>query len=760
MDGKSIDINDFIKFAPVAYRLGVRKGYLSSKPLATEKATVAEEISTSLPSSASLSSSSSSVYRLFYSLFGNLLFSFRSEDPSSFVGLLFLESSTIKKTSTGNGLGLSIVTVGGTLVNLYANSSSECSDWIEAIEVNKHITMTRKFEDIESSTIQTYHRVEQQEQSILDLEEKLEVALVNVQSQESMNQSKDHQLKSLEAELSATKSHLKSVENERLMLLQSKGITPRSLPAWASNHRDDKAEMIKIWTGTWNLGASDPFAGMERQRAHRLINPFVTPGYDVYCLGVQECIGDSIFECVQGLLAAEGYFRLNLEREDPSTGLTQDLSKLFGRGDGSIISQKFTGLGIFIHRRFRSDVKLLSVAQVPFTTVHSKGSVAAAISLFGRSMVFVTSHFESDRNDIRRSQYRKVVTALGEKLGESGFNLNELFNHIIWNGDLNYRLVDTSGNALPAETALQMLEDNFQRTLFEVHDHLRQERKSQMVFYGYREPIPFPNFYPTYKKYENRLPVDYSKKSWVRECYRTKYKEPFYKGGGVKERTPGFCDRILYHSMVDLSEDLLPECVPQKLSLHNYKDSKDSTSGGGISSEAIALSGGNDFGLTNEPKLPNAMTATIDNYQSINDGDIFSVSDHSPVFATFLLRLQHDHEALRKDVSERLGEGKGNIRDVLSALEETVAEVIAEDAESQETEVDQRQLVKWDLSYSLLPDGPKKIMIRDIKLIWGASEDFPSYVRIVFPVPYEVKPIPNHRSNSIVLTGDRWRKIR
>lgn len=43
----------------------------------------------------------------------------------------------------------------------------------------------------------------------------------------------------------------------------------------------------------------------------------------------------------------------------------------------------------------------------------------------------------------------------------------------------------------------------------------------------------------------------------------------YYRTGiQVKEFTPCFSDRILYHSMVDLAEDLLPECLPVEMNVY------------------------------------------------------------------------------------------------------------------------------------------------------------------------------------------------
>jgi hypothetical protein len=42
----------------------------------------------------------------------------------------------------------------------------------------------------------------------------------------------------------------------------------------------------------------------------------------------------------------------------------------------------------------------------------------------------------------------------------------------------------------------------------------------------------------------------------------SRYKEPFYKLGKEKERTPGYCDRVLYTS---LSDELRPLLQPESI---------------------------------------------------------------------------------------------------------------------------------------------------------------------------------------------------
>src|SRR5690606_11815205 len=51
----------------------------------------------------------------------------------------------------------------------------------------------------------------------------------------------------------------------------------------------------------------------------------------------------------------------------------------------------------------------------------------------------------------------------------------------------------------------------------------------------------------------------HERKRRLQQVYRTKYQEPFYKGGLVKDRIPSFCDRVLYHSLNSYKSHLVPE---------------------------------------------------------------------------------------------------------------------------------------------------------------------------------------------------------
>merc|ERR1712157_371349 len=96
------------------------------------------------------------------------------------------------------------------------------------------------------------------------------------------------------------------------------------------------------------------------------------------------------------------------------------------------------------------------------------------------------------------------------------------------------------------------------------------------------------DFYPTYKKFESREPIDMNQPNWPELTYRVQHKQPFYKGGSIKERVPSWCDRILTYTHQDTLSKLIPH------SIHDYH-----------------------------------------NYRSINTGVGMDISDHSPVTCTF-----------------------------------------------------------------------------------------------------------------------------
>lgn len=776
-----LDPLDFVRFAPVALKSATKKGILQEVRRGND----------TQPG--------------FYCLFGNMLLTFEQEsDPNSLTGLIFLESSKCKIVNSVYSM-LAITTVGGRTVNLTTAQVGELQEWMEAIESNKHIQMTRRLDDIESTLVQLQHAEQAQTQVQIEYDRTIMEYKQQVAEQQKTIESMQATIDQLQNDKQDLNRQLKQSESERLLLLKSRGITPKSLPQWALLDATRKSvteplKRLKIWTGTWNLAGKEPFAGMEKDRAKRLLQPFVPEGYDLYALSVQDCPSDSVFECFDALQTGEGYRKLKVtSRSAEHDGV--DPSRIYGRGDGTLKSLKFTGLVLYARSQLIGDVKLVNMVSFPLSSTQSRGAVAAVVHALGRNIVFISTHLDRKSNDVRRDQYQTLFMALGSGLAEPDFHLNDQFHHVLWMGDLGYTLVDTSGNTMPPETATTMLQDGrLLRTLFESHDQLNQEKRSQHVFFQCREPTPFPNFYPTYKKVENRAPVNYHVPGWTRQVYVTQVKEPFYYGGKTREWTPAFPDRILFYSMSDLAEDLVPESVPADMSINMQSQQQqqqqqqqggDGGSGGGSS-----------------------MVVRVDNYRAINDGEGFTVSDHSPVFATYLLRLRHDFSdvisasqaaqgsttassssAASSSLLQTPTRGGAAVRHLLSALTITDNNTLPEGAQapippplpaqdatssanfaangstntttndfstperiklvdafaSPETNNNHSNpangasaafsstlSTSHPLVHSLLPHGVYRVRLTEMKMVWGVHEEAPCSVSLLFPAPYEV----------------------
>lgn len=686
--------NDLAKFAPRAYRAAVKKGFLSKDENESSSSNSGVETAGKSSSPSSLSN--------FYCLFSNLLYCFQNDDPNSYLGLIFLEGSTVKKIDKGAGTTesptkhcISITTVGGKNVILMVDSADQRQEWIDCIEQHKVVSIGRHMEDMEAETLQLTHRVGELESDVKHVEGINELLEMNLSHMSAQNEALVAQLKDLESRLGAEMASHRAVDQERKLLLRARGILPRTIPSWALTRAITSPagtiglgmntgggsgrmssvsvsdppplpvgalDMAKVWVGTWNVGAMEPFVGMDLQRSYQLLRPFVPSGYDIYFIGIQEGVKEGVFELMEGLLASEGCRRIRLDslnatngnngqntevKEDnwqemggdgggssrASVAAGGDMSKIIGRVDGSsgMFSSKYSGIALFVRQQYLPYLKVHTLNQYAVAPQQSssKGAVGVVCSILGRTVLFLTAELESKDNEKRRRQFADITTSLGSLMGERGYHLNEQFHHIIWCGALNYGLLDISGNPLPADIALKMLKDHLNITLYDTHDQLNQEKRSHHVFFGYREANPFPNFYPTYKKIENRPRLNYSDPdgAWLQKCYRIRYKEPFYKGGKIRETTPSYCDRILYHSLADLATDLLPEPVAVDLTL--------------LPSQGHSTTVINNINTIAE----RSTTKMIDNYQSVNDGEGMSISDHSPVFGTFLVRLFHDHAA-------------------------------------------------------------------------------------------------------------------
>jgi len=411
---------------------------------------------------------------------------------------------------------------------------------------------------------------------------------------------------------------------------------------------------VHIWAGTWNVGAAEPVGGPKGCKPADL-ERFAAKGYDLYVLAVQEGMSDRVFE---EFAAATGTVRLSLtaaqKRDGPADGeagaagvaleaKVGDADKVLGRGDGSLVSLKFTGIAVFAPRRSLPDVRVMRADRLSFgATEGSKGAVAAVVRVHRSTVAFVSCHLASHKVPARLVQYKDVCKSLGAKLGNAFFQLNEQFHHVVFMGDFNYRCEGVSGD----DAVALIRRGAAHGVLLPRHDSMRRHRAETGAWGDYDEPPMHPELWPTYKKFEAREPTDTSKPGWAEGVYRIKFREPVYKGGRVMDRVPGWCDRVLSRSHPHLRPFLFP------LTQHE--------------ADAVAAGSHGDAGAARGPAPTPGMRAAAgrlgipawcfrgaagpvdhgddgsgvaakeeSSYTSINDA--LTVSDHSPVRCVFRL---------------------------------------------------------------------------------------------------------------------------
>lgn len=396
---------------------------------------------------------------------------------------------------------------------------------------------------------------------------------------------------------------------------------------------------------------------------------------------------------------------------------------MWGRGDGAMLTPKFTGIAVFVAPVVAPYIRLLGMYKHSFgASEGSKGGVGVALGLYDVTVAFINTHMASKRSDMRRAQYCELVDRLGGKLGGRGFGLNESFHHVIWMGDLNVHCKGVS-----AADAVALIRTGRHMQLLMQHDELLIEKDEETSFFEYEEPLMGPRFFPTYKKMPGRGRVDTRDPDWVSKVYVTAYKEPFYKGGRVMERVPAWTDRIQYHSLPDRWGELLPEPL--------------------------------------DPKRPDS---SIHNYHAVHDSECegLDTSDHSPVYATFSLQIcaEEVDEGLAAYVEQQqamMGYGQaesgkplgGDENDALNGSMDEGAMVAQQ----------QQQQQQRNIAIQLPPVGPVEDTdfsslhpsLRPLQVdltLYGIVVDYkgnmvvPRAVSCVFPLPYEdSNEIPDRR---------------
>lgn len=304
------------------------------------------------------------------------------------------------------------------------------------------------------------------------------------------------------------------------------------------------------------------------------------------------------------------YERAPCSGDPPSANESDDL-ELRGHGDHALLRRKATSLAIY--HAHHLDGRLQVVATGVHKFLGSKGGLAITLRLKDdpHTLTFANCHLDANCIERRLRQLDTLATELPRSLARGTTDvapetLATCSDHVIWMGDFNYRLQHVSSTQV-----VQLLTAG---RVQEVHAYDSMTRDLQHVpgLRSFREPVKWPTFYPTYKKvpYRSRLPLSGSitgtgkSTRWTQHVYKTQYREPLYKGGRVRERVPGWCDRILFCS-------------------------REAGGYNGLEVEQVPWM---------DPSVPRDPVMR-DNYRALNDE--LRGSDHSPVTCTFLWAIAH-----------------------------------------------------------------------------------------------------------------------
>lgn len=329
---------------------------------------------------------------------------------------------------------------------------------------------------------------------------------------------------------------------------------------------------LRVFVGTWNVAGRSPVGSLAVDLEEWLN---LRDEADVYVLGFQEIVplkaatvigSEDPTEAINWNLLIgkklndkQGYpwltpmvHPVTSENDqchvfvDPETpNYVKDLPKIQFQQQNQrsryklLASKKMVGVFIsvwirkeLVKRYDVSGVKVCSVACGIMGYLGNKGSVSVSVSIGGTSFCFIAAHLASGekKGDEGRRNYQVseiFKRTYFPRLQEDRDQLHPLtilgHNHIFWFGDLNYRLY------LEDNLARQLIKHQDWRSL-QKFDQLQRELEHGGAFQGWKEGNI--EFAPTYK---------YSSYN----CNR-------YSGGiptraGEKQRTPAWCDRILWY---------------------------------------------------------------------------------------------------------------------------------------------------------------------------------------------------------------------
>uniref|UniRef100_A0A8D0ALX8 phosphatidylinositol-3,4,5-trisphosphate 5-phosphatase n=1 Tax=Sander lucioperca TaxID=283035 RepID=A0A8D0ALX8_SANLU len=276
-------------------------------------------------------------------------------------------------------------------------------------------------------------------------------------------------------------------------------------------------DVISVFVGTWNMGGSPPPRSLQSWvtccgLGHTPDDSTALLPHDIYALGTQE----------------------NPQGEREWTEHIKATLRSYTHIDFKQVAVQSLWnirLAVFVKPEHESRISHVNTASVKTglgnTLGRGCGAVGVSFLFNGTSFGFVNCHLTSGSEKVLRRNQNFVdilrLLSLGDKQ-LSAFDISLRFTHLLWCGDLNYRL----------DLDVQDILKHVSKREFEelmCADQLTRERHKRKSFLNFKEEkIAFP---PTYR---------YERGS--RDCYLWQK----YKTSGVRVNVPSWCDRILWKS--------------------------------------------------------------------------------------------------------------------------------------------------------------------------------------------------------------------
>ncbi|ORM39326.1 Phosphatidylinositol 4 [Babesia sp. Xinjiang] len=273
------------------------------------------------------------------------------------------------------------------------------------------------------------------------------------------------------------------------------------------------------------------------------LSDWIPRGYDIYIVSLQETLSCTMFVSITKYLerhSSEPFVRVPLEH-----------FKLSGRGDGALLHTKSTSIAVWVRKSLLDSGKVYvgGSKTIPLSRINrSKGVVSFQMCIFGHIIGVVGCHLPTNYH-AREKAAEYMVKKLCNAYGTPGASLDEVFHHIIWTGDFNFRVTDIS-----PEEALTLLNTDRVHELF-YHDEFYNGRASTFAAMKFEEGTV--RFLPTYKMRDDRDVADYTNGKWADVDYQTRIESHWYKGCNVEERVPSWTDRVIKWSLPELRTCLL-----------------------------------------------------------------------------------------------------------------------------------------------------------------------------------------------------------